>query len=291
MLWKTIRLECRKAICNPLFVLAVLVGIGITFLSLIPRMESYMQDMEAHQRISQEFGLRNPLMPMETLFNHWIGGEPCSTGSQDYFFLFPLLISIPYGWSYCAEQRSGYEKNVVIRTGKYRYYFAKCLALFLSGGLAMVLPLLFNFLLSAMFFPAITPSPVYETAYGMGASSFLAMLFYTKPFFYVLLYLLIDFLLSGLIASLCFALAAFVKKSVLVTLLPFFLLLGVNYFCQSLIYKSSTVIYTELSPMAFLRAVPAAYDTNGFVIFGWAAALFLLTFVPMVLRGHRHEIY
>ncbi|MCI9639902.1 MULTISPECIES: hypothetical protein [unclassified Emergencia] len=291
MLWNIVKLECKKAICNKFFILVVVIGIGITFLSLIPSLESYLQDMEAHLRISEEFGLRNPLMPMETLFNHWIGGEPHSTGSQDYFLLFPLLISIPYGWSYCAERRSGYEKNVVIRTGRLRYYFAKYLALFLSGGLAMVLPQLFNFLLAAMFFPAVTPSAVYDTAYGISASSFMSMLFYTRPFLYVILYLFIDFLLCGLIACLCFVLSVLVKRPVMVTLLPFFLLLGFSYLCQSFVYRSSTVIYTELSPMTFLRATPATYDTNGFVVFGWAAVLFLLTFLPVVLRGIRHEIY
>ena len=291
MLWNTIKLECKKAICNKFFLLAVLIGIAITFLSLIPMLQSYYQDMNQHQLISEEFGLRNPLMPMETLFNHWIGGEPYSPGSADYFFHFPLLISIPYGWSYCAERRSGYVKNMVIRAGRMRYYLSKYIALFLSGGLAMVIPLLFNFLLTAMFIPAVMPNPSYITAYGIGSSSFLSMLFYSHPFLYVFLYLLVDFVCCGLIACLCFAASVFVKNRVVVTLLPFFLLLGINYLCYSFIYTSGTVIYTELSPMIFLRSAPASYDTNLFVILAWGTALFLLTFLTTVVRGKWHEVY
>lgn len=291
MLWNTIKLECKKAICNKFFLLAIFIGIAITFFSLIPMVQSYYQDMNNHDSFQEEFGQRNPLMPMETLFNHWIGGEANTPGAADYFFLFPLLISIPYGWSYCAERRSGYVKNVVIRAGRTRYYLSKYIALFLSGGLVMVIPLLSNFLLAAMFFPAVIPDPSYITAYGIGASSFLSMHFYSRPFLYVLLYLLVDFVFSGLIACLCFTASALVKNRVVVILLPFFILLGFHYFCYSFIYTSGVVIYTEVSPMVFLCPVPSVYDTNLFVVLIWGITLFLLTFLTTVVRGQRHEIY
>ena len=291
MLWNTVKLECKKAIHNKYFLLAVLIGIAITFLSLFPMLESYANDMSSHQRISEEFGLRNPLMPMETLFNHWIGGEPYTPGSADYFFLFPLLVAVPYGWSYCAEKRSGYVKNMVIRAGRTRYYLSKYVALFLSGGLTMVTPLLFNFLLTAMFIPAVMPDPSYITAYGIGSSSFLSMLFYSCPFVYVFLYLLIDFLFGGLIACLCFVVSVFVKNRVVVTLLPFFILLGFNYLCYSFVYTSATRIYTELSPMVFLRPAPASYDTTLLVVLIWGAVLLASTLLMTVVRGIRHEIY
>lgn len=291
MRWNTVKLECKKAISNPFFLLAVLIGIALTFLSFFPMLQSYRRDMTQHQLISEEFGLRNPLMPMETLFNHWIGGDANTVGSADYFFLFPLLIAIPYGWSYCAERRSGYVKNIVIRSGRTPYSLAKYIALFLSGGLAMVIPLLFNFLLAALFFPAVKPDPAYLTAYGISASSFLSMLFYSHPFGYVCVYLWLDFVFGGLIACLCFAVSVLVKNRIVVTLLPFFLLVGFRYLCESFLYTSSTVIYTELSPMAFLRPAPTVYDTNVSVILAWGIALFLLTFLTTVVRGRRHEIY
>ncbi len=291
MFWNTVKLECKKAVFNRFFVLSVVIGIGITFWSLAPMVQSYTQDIESHRQISQEFGERNPLMPMESLFCHWIGGEPCSTGTSSYFFLFPLLVCLPYGWSFCRERRSGYIKNMVIRSGKWQYFLAKYTALFLSGGLAMVIPLLFNFLLAAVLFPAITPNVIYDTAYGIGAESFLSMVFYTKPFLYVAAYLFVDFVFGGLTACLCLSISTVIKNPVAVTLLPFFLLLGVNYVCYSIIYRSSTVIYRELSPMVFLRPAPAAYDTTAGIVFGWAAVLFVLTFSMGVLRGTRREIY
>ncbi|MDE7425331.1 MAG: hypothetical protein K2N51_16865 [Lachnospiraceae bacterium] len=292
MLWNNIKLECKKAIFTKLFFLVVLIGCTITMFSLLPHLQSYYRDISNLKKFSEEFSyIRNPMMPMETLFNHWIGGEATTPGSTDYFFLFPILVSIPYGWSYCMERRSGYIKNMVIRTGKVQYYLSKYIALFLSGGLAMVIPLLFNFLLTAMFVPAITPDPYYITAYGIISSSFLSEFFYTSPFIYVFLYMLVDFIYGGLIACLCFAFATFVKNQVIVVLLPFFVLLGFNYICTSFIYTSSIVIYTELSPMYFLRPVPAVYDTNGFVVFIGVVILFLFTLTATIVKEASNEIY
>lgn len=291
MLWNMIRLECKKAICHKFFWLVILIGITITFFSLVPMAGGYYRGMEDHQRISAEFGLCNPLMPIFTLFRYWIGGEGYTSGATQYFFLFPLLITIPYGWSYCIERKSGYIKNMVIRSGRIQYHLAKYIALFLSGGLAMVIPLLFNFLLSAMFVPAVMPDPAYPTSYAVGPHSLLSMCFFSHPFLYVFFYLLVDFVFCGLIACLCFAVSMFVKNFVVVVLLPFFILLGFNYFCYSLIYTSVTEIYTEWSPMHFLNPSPGVYNTNWIVIFVWGVVLFLFTFLMTVVRGARHEIY
>lgn len=292
MLWNNIKVECHKAIFTKLFFLIVVIGCAITMFSLFPCLQSYYRYISNLEDFSEELSyVRNPMMATQTLFNCWIGSEAITPGSTYYFSLFPILVSIPYGWSYCTERQSGYIKNVIIRTGKLRYYLSKYIALFLSGGLAMVIPLLFNFLLTAMFVPAITPDPYYITSYGIISASFLSELFYTCPFMYIFLYLLVDFVYGGLIACMCFAFAAFVKNKVIVVLLPFFVLLGFNYFCSSFIYTSSTVIYTELSPMNYLRAVPAAYDTNGYVVFIGAVILFLFTLILVFVKEASNEVY
>lgn len=290
MLFHTIKIECKKAVCNPYFYLTLLIGLTITFFSLVPSLQSYYRDIGDHRQFAAEFGPRNPLMQMQTLFNHWIGGESFTSGSGNYFFLFPLLAAIPYGWSYCSESKSGYVKNVVIRAGKMPYYLAKYIATFVSGGLAVVAPLLFNFLLTAMWIPAVKPDPSYLTSYGIGPASFLSMLFYAHPFLYVFTYLLVDFLFCGLIACLCLTASIVLKNRVAVVLLPFFLLLGIHYLCYSLLYTSRMTIYRQLSPMAYLRPVPTSYDTDWPIVLAWGIGLFLLTFVPIVLRGRCHEL-
>lgn len=56
---------------------------------------------------------------------------------------------------------------MLVRAGEKSYLTAKFLATFIAGGLAMVVPLIINFMLTAMLIPAITPVPTYDTMYGV----------------------------------------------------------------------------------------------------------------------------
>ena len=167
MFKRTLYLECRKAIRNRLFVIAIAVGCIVTLCSLIPQVKSYYRGIQVVNGFSEVFQHRNPHAAMNTLYNHWVGGETHTLGSSVYFFIFPLLVAIPYGWSFCNEHRIGYTRCMVLKTGKFPYYFAKYCAVFLSGGLTMVIPLVFNFLLTAMFVPAVCPDPSYLIWYAV----------------------------------------------------------------------------------------------------------------------------
>ena len=292
MFRRTLKVECKKALCNKLLLVVIIIGCAITMMSFVPMVRSYFDDIRQAELFAQESEFeRNPLMGIESLFSHWIGSEAVTAGSVDYFFLLPLLAAIPYGWSYCVEKRSGYIRQMITRAGSYHYYAAKYIATFLSGGLAVVLPLLFNFLLTAMFVPAILPDPYFMTTFGVISSSLLSELLYTSPFLYVFLYLMIDFFYGGMIACLGMTVGMFVKNRVAVVILPFFALLGFDYICRTFIYTSGQVIYTEYSPMHFLRPVADAYETNGYVVFIGAVILVLLTALPLVTREAGHELY
>jgi len=292
MTFNMLKLECKKAIFNKFFLLSILIGCLITSSSLIPNIQSYYRDINmAKKLLDSGTVIYNSYGPLESLFNHWIGSEAISAGSVNFFFIFPILIAIPYGWSYCLEKQKGYIRNVVLRSGKPRYYFSKYVAMFVSGGLAMVIPLLLNFIITAMFVPAVYPDPSYITGYGIFTASILSKAFYTNPFLYVFLYLLVDFVFCGLITCLCFALATFIKNRVVVVLMPFFILLAFRYICTSFIYVSSTTVYKELSPMFFLHPVPPAYNTTWLIITVEAIIVLIFTFYMSIIRGIHNEIY
>ena len=103
----TIKLEIHKAIKNKLFVISVLLGCAITILSLIYQVNVSSLDFAASGK--------NPMISAYTVFSTWIGGDGYSLGASVYFFIFPLLISIPYGWSYCEEKKNGYIGAVVVK--------------------------------------------------------------------------------------------------------------------------------------------------------------------------------
>ena len=59
--------------------------------------------------------------------------------------IIPLLAAIPYAITYCSDIRTGIVKNYYIRTKKINYLFSKYLAVFLTGGTTVTVPLLINF--------------------------------------------------------------------------------------------------------------------------------------------------
>lgn len=285
MLKKMIKLEVQKAFRNQLFYCSIIIGCAITMLSFFDNISAYQNDL-----IILAESNTNPMQESTGLFNLWIGGEPFSLGSAIYFFVFPLLVAIPYGWSYCEEKQCGYTKMMAVRSGKMNYFMSKYIAVFLSGGLTMVIPLLFNFLLTSMFVPAVVPSPVYCTSSGIFFYSLMSRIYYTMPLLYVFLYLCIDFFFCGFIACISYNVAGFVKYRLVAVLFPMFLLLGLHY-SRQFIYTSMTVKYKEISPMFFLRPVAAAYEASWMVIITEMIVLFAATFILSIVWERGHEIY
>ena len=286
-----LKLEIGKAIRNRLFFLSVLIGCGITLLTFFYGTGIYRNHRITQRLLAESSGeTQNPLAAMFSLFNHWIGGEPFSLGSSIFFLVFPLLVVIPYGWSYCEEKTGGTIRNVVVRSGKRPWFFSKYIAMFLSGGLAMVIPLGFNFILTAMVFPAVLPVVIYDTAYGVFGGSLMSRLYYTLPFLYVLFYLILDFIFAGLIACFGFLFSIFIKYRVVTVIAPLFLLLGLHY-SRQLIFISDATQYKEISPLFFLRPVQSAYPASWTILLAEAAVLFLVTALPVLIRERKREIY
>ncbi|HBM79807.1 MAG TPA: hypothetical protein DD426_03060 [Clostridiaceae bacterium] len=287
-MWNTFKLEIKKSVMNKFFLIAVIIGFGITVFSALYNIDRYYYDLETVSRIERNTGaVYNPTSAGLTIFNCWIGGEGYTLGSSAFFFIFPILVAIPYGWSYCEEKKSGYVRNMAIRSGKAAYYGAKYAAVFLSGGLAMVIPLILNLLLVAAFVPAVTPDPSYCEYYGIWASSLMSMLLYSKPLLYVLIYLIIDFIFCGLISCFSLVVTAFVKNKVVAVLFPFFIMLGLDY--SQKLFPSSTD--PSISPMKFLHPFPLMRQASWTVIILEAVVFSAITFIMTVVRGGKNEIY
>ena len=115
-----LKLEFRKALRNKSFYISLIIGCIITMFSLVYNIEIYQNEIMMIQ------GDRlNPMYGVLSLFNRWIGGEPFSFGSSAYFFVFPLLVAIPYGWSYCEEKQSGYTEGVKFSVSMGKIFFDK----------------------------------------------------------------------------------------------------------------------------------------------------------------------
>lgn len=286
-----IKLEVNKALKNRLFFISVILGCIITILSLQYNINVYHNNLAT----LKDMALSSPegykvLTPAYTVFNNWIGGEPFSLGTAIFFFVFPLLIALPYGWSYCEERRNGYSRSMIVQSGKTPYFISKYIAVFLSGGLAMAIPLIFNFLLAALIFPSITPVVTYDTVYGVFGGSLMSNFYYTRPFLYVVIYICIDFVYSGLLACISLAVTAFLKQKWVVVIIPFFVCLMIT-FAERFVYISSETIYKRISPLYFLRPVESGYAASWTIIIVSAVMIFLTTFLIHMIWERKHEVY
>ena len=119
-------------------------------------------------------------------------------------------------------------RQMLVRAGKKSYLTAKFLATFIAGGLAMVVPLIINFMLTALFIPAITPVPTYDTMYGVFGNSLFSSLYYTQPFAYVAVYMLVDFMFCGALACITMLSAQFIKYKWVNCIFPFSVCMVLN---------------------------------------------------------------
>lgn len=283
-----LKLELKKAFKNKFFWISVVLGCLITLLSFEHMVNMYYEGMSAISGNSTDI-IYDPHIGINTVFNCWIGGEPFSLGSSIYFFVFPLLIALPYGWSYSEERKYGYRRMMITKTGKKKYYCAKYVAVFLSGGVAMVLPLIFNFWMTLLVVPAILPDVTMNMFYGVFGGSFLAELYYTVPFLYVAIYLFIDFVYCGFLVCICMAVSGIVRQKWGVVLIPFLLLLFVHVITDY-IYSDPSVAYKELSPLYFLRGVEVRYSFSGSIILLFAIGLLVISLIG-IIKEYRNEIY
>lgn len=291
---KLVKLEIHKAFYNKFFIMTILIGCAITMLGIFNLM-CQMKENDALLLLllkEQNNGvIFNPAAgPRADLYHSWIFGEPFSLGAVLYTFLFPVLLSIPYGWSYCEERSTGYIRNMVVKSGKREFFVAKYIATFLAGGVGVILPLIVNFVMVAMMVPARKPMVRYETIYGVFGGSFLSELFYSHPLVYVCVYLFVDFVFAGLLATLSIMVAMKIRWKWVCVLSPFLICMLLDYLTR-FVYVDSNVVYKQISLMYIIHPIMGGYPVSWSVILLEISILFGITFIMGFTRESKHEIY
>lgn len=160
-----INIELKKAICSKFFVFGVLLLLVFAMYSaafMIENRVAYNPD-QILQFYADENGVFdvNPDLPLFTSYSSWVGGEEISLGTVAFYYMLPIAVAIPFAWSYHTERKSGYLKNIASRTDKKKYFIAKTIAVFTSGVLTVLVPILINIFLIFAFVPSIDPFPGY----------------------------------------------------------------------------------------------------------------------------------
>jgi len=287
----TLKLELKKALKNKFFFIAVLIGCIITIQNVWYFVNMYNNELKFISDYFKSSGIDLSGYSYSTgnsPFVAWVGTEAQSKSSTVLYFILPLLIAIPYGWSYCSERKSGYEKNIIIRSGKINYYLSKYIAIFVSGGLTIVITLLFNFLTLSLFLPLRKPYVGDDIYTGVFPYHIFCSVFYTHPYIYVFFKLLLAFVFCGLIACISYSASLLTKNKVIVTIVPFLFSLVLMY-TNGIINVNCPSFNKRICPTDFL--VEQKSETTLLIMILLALFLLLLTLGTVFARSKKHEVY
>lgn len=229
------KLELKRAFINRSFVISIILGGIIAILQVAER--------------AIPFSSVTILYPNEyppSVFNTCMGFYS-SMWSSVFFLIFPILAALPFSDSFLVDKKSGYLQNIYTRGKKYQYLISKYLSVFLSGGAAVIIPLIVNLFIVCLCVPAVTPIaatgffPIFGYATG-------AYIYYTYPFLYIFLFYLLIFITAGILSCTALFFSFFVRFKYIALLTPFLLFMSISYGSMLFSPKSSFNISQWIIP-------------------------------------------
>lgn len=202
--------ELRRAFSGWGFWAALCLGCSISILHIF-------QFVIPDYREAMEF----PSVFPPTVFSRWLGGWSYPVHPVLFYFMMPIFAALPFGWSLFSDLKNSYCVQKASRKSWASYLGAKFISAFLSGGVAVSIPLIVNFFGTACVLPMIQPDPVGIGTFMIFPYSFASELFFSNAGLYCLMYLGIVFLAAGTIACLALVVGCFMPNGALATLSPF----------------------------------------------------------------------
>lgn len=259
---KAIKVEMWKSIHNVYFFIALAVGFALVLCNVY---ETYtaVQEITMNCIDAQSVGVPITNFTGCSLFVWWIANNGFNFGSTYFYLIWPILAAMPFGWSFAQESRNGCIYQYITRSNRKKYLAAKYVAIFVSGGLVISLPVLADLLINATICP--DDSLLFMNALTtIENSSFLSTLFYTHPWVHSLIWCVIEFFWGGSVAVLSFVGGAKLRFSVTAILIPFVILYVLGVLGVSIIRLTGTSLM--LNPLYLAMSAPSGTNP-GWLIF------------------------
>jgi len=272
---RMLKIEISRAFKNKSLLFSLIIGTAIVSAQVLFRV------IPLTKKIDEYLYFDKPMAHIGWLFCTWIGGNLTYPENYLFYLLFPMLATIPFADSFYCDRKSGYIKNVFIRAKKSDYYISKYIATFISGGIAIIVPLFINLAISSLILPSMLPQAS-AGFFAINNASMWGELFYQHPFIFIFLYMIIDFIFGGLFATISLAVGFIAEQRFIALISPFIIYLFAFSLCNMLkAYK--------FSPMSFL--IPGIGNASSVIIFSEMLILGLITFLYFVLKGVRDDTF
>lgn len=285
---RVLRVEIRKAFHNRGFYLALLAGGFLCLWDVIQNAklaEELLISGTGVRMMTLSNGMEwNTANPVDTsVYYNWLGVSSMELNGILFYFIFPLLASMPYGGAALLERRSGYRNQLLVRMPRKWEITGKYIAAFMAGGAAVTIPVVVDFLLTAMVMPMTVPV-VTDAVATMDETQFGSVLFFKHPQLFVVADIGLMFLWGGVLAGLSLAFGHLIRRKIPAVLAPFCLCIFIDLVFEIGLVKTST----EWSPIRLFHMVTIR-ATSGIVIFGEIVALFLISVIIIRMRGMHDE--
>lgn len=272
---KIYSIELKRAFLSNRMAISLVIGLAICVCHLIQWIPG------AYSRLIVENATGDMTFIPESVFGNWIGANEYTWEQFVYFLLVPLLASIPYSSSLYDDCKNGCAKNYMLRNNKIDYLRAKALAVFLSGGTAVVVPLVINFMICMLFLPLIDPE-LTTNIYTIMKDSMLSPFYYNHTYLYLLIYLLLDFVYAGMFATMSILFTNVAEHRYIVEMVP----VVVYVF---LFAVSELVDKPGISPSNFLNPACSRPDLLVIILLAFISLIIECMYIEYV--GRRGEIY
>lgn len=257
------KLELKKAFHSNGFKIAVLLGCVLMILQSV-WIYAYLEGFYSVILLNDA----NP-----SFLQAWMGTEPFSVYSNLYYYiLFPLLAALPYAGSGLREQQLGYDKQMIIRVGKWRYASSKYGASFMAGGVVVTIPPLLSLMLAMSRLPMI-PEPKSMGQGAVGALSLWSLIYYKNPLLYVLLYIGLDFLVGGILSNIALSFTYWMNSRFVLFITP----MMANLLLVELLNNAPGIMGRIVLLVPYAYVYPIGGPATGLHIFFSMVLLFLLS--------------
>ncbi len=203
MLRAILRYEISRAFKTHGFILALIVGCMCTIIhfsvEVVPLRMKLDEYMSYGLQMNYPFGV----------CTSWIG-EGSSLYSYIYFFIVPILATLPYADSHYLDLESNFISFILTRVDRRKLYICKYIGVLTSGAVVSTIPLVLNWILTISVLPNIKPEATSYLSLLVPKSS-MSELYVKHINLYIIVSLFVVAIFSGIIAGVALVISYYSK--------------------------------------------------------------------------------
>jgi len=270
---KMIKLELKRGCTSIGMLISLIMGIACMLYQLIPWINKF-EESKKLWHIYEEYISFN----RGGFYNLWFPSLMDSS-TVYYFYFLGIIAALPFAASYYRDKKSGVIKNISNRVKKSTYIKAKYIATFITGGIAVSIPLIVDFLMVRLYIPYdyfCVNNTIMSTATNWGVYML------DHPYFAAILLMLAWFFWGGVLACIALTVSAFSDNFFTIQLMPFFVMLILFYSPGFLPAK-----YSVMFPYLFLTLFG---NSNPIIGIGISLIMAIVLYVVFVLREAKRDV-